>query len=109
MDAPLNEIYDLLNYFSSGLEKEKPYKCSYCPKTFEKEQNVPVHERMHTGEKPYKCNLCPKAFSQKMHLSCHMRKHTNESLRLAKEEIIPQGFLNKDQQKIMLMNKNISR
>ena len=62
---------------SSGLEKEKPYKCSYCPKTFEKEQNVPVHERMHTGEKPFSCQLCQKSFSQNMHLTLHMRHHKN--------------------------------
>ena len=57
----------------------KPFKCTYCPKTFESLHHMNCHMRIHTGEKPYKCNVCHKQFSQKMHMARHMTIHQTEN------------------------------
>lgn len=41
---------------------EKPYECADCGKTFTHTAYLIRHKRVHTGEKPYKCSECGKAF-----------------------------------------------
>lgn len=54
--------------------------CGYCGKVFYNEQNLKIHERIHTGDKPYKCDMCEKSFTQSSSLSTHKKGvHCSES------------------------------
>ncbi|XP_060636286.2 zinc finger protein 784 [Anolis sagrei] len=57
---------------------ERPYTCSFCPKSFKRASDRRDHERVHTGERPYGCGVCGKRFTQSSVLSGHMRIHTGE-------------------------------
>ncbi len=58
---------------------EKPYKCSYCDKSFIWSEQLKVHEWVHTGEKPYHCTQCGKSFTQSAHLATHIKKRCSVS------------------------------
>ena len=57
---------------------EKPLKCHHCDKTFVQNDNLRVHERLHTGEEPFNCHHCGKTFVQNDDLRVHERLHTDE-------------------------------
>ncbi|XP_061672034.1 zinc finger protein 37-like [Syngnathoides biaculeatus] len=57
---------------------EKPFRCSVCGKTFARKEHVDSHMTTHTGEKPFVCSLCGRRFSHKSYLRTHMRTHTGE-------------------------------
>ena len=57
---------------------EKPYECDICKNTFSKRSSLTRHKRVHTGEKPYECDYCKKAFTNSSHLTLHKRIHTGE-------------------------------
>ncbi|CAG0904643.1 unnamed protein product [Cyprideis torosa] len=59
---------------------EKPYKCSFCAKSFIRKTSRQVHERLHTGGgRPYKCSFCKKSFRYIVILGVvHKRGHTSE-------------------------------
>ncbi|XP_062977915.1 zinc finger protein 883-like [Elgaria multicarinata webbii] len=56
----------------------KPFKCSWCEKSYGHSSNLTRHERVHTGEKPYECAECGKACRDNSHLITHQRMHTGE-------------------------------
>ena len=54
---------------------EKPYKCTYCARTFARIETCREHENLHTKEKPYVCELCGAAFSNSGNFSKHKKSH----------------------------------
>ncbi len=88
----LEEAVDALLNTSSSLSlpqleaktKQKPYRCSFCTKSFSSKQEFALrkgfkkHLRVHTGEKPYSCFQCSKTFAQLDRLQIHLRIHSGE-------------------------------
>nr|CAD7411126.1 unnamed protein product [Timema poppensis] len=59
---------------------DKPYECTFCPKTFTQKNTFQNHVRSHgkEGEDPYQCNICGKTFAVPARLTRHYRTHTGE-------------------------------
>ncbi|CAM1308529.1 Uncharacterised protein g4886 [Pycnogonum litorale] len=57
---------------------EKPFLCSYCDKSFGRQDKLKQHIRIHTNDKPYKCDQCQYTCSEKNSLTLHRRTHTGE-------------------------------
>ena len=60
------------------IQVKKTYACSYCDKKFEGNQNIKMHERIHTSKKPFECLYCDKTFARKNIMKKHERTHTDE-------------------------------
>lgn len=71
--------------------RQKPYQCNYCPKTFFKQEHLNCHEENFHGNLP--CSVCGKIFSLKSSLMRHEKCHTATSVYC---EICGKRFLNAD-------------
>ncbi|KAJ0413246.1 hypothetical protein BJY00DRAFT_322292 [Aspergillus carlsbadensis] len=49
--------------------------CSWCPRSFTKEEHLARHVRTHTKEKPFFCTECNKSFTRHDSLLRHIRSH----------------------------------
>ncbi|PRD22808.1 UNVERIFIED_CONTAM: Tissue-resident T-cell transcription regulator protein [Trichonephila clavipes] len=55
------------------------FSCSICGKKFNRNDNLKVHERIHTGRGRYSCNYCDYSANQLIHVKQHtVHKHTRE-------------------------------
>uniref|UniRef100_A0A1A8IJA6 C2H2-type domain-containing protein n=1 Tax=Nothobranchius kuhntae TaxID=321403 RepID=A0A1A8IJA6_NOTKU len=59
-------------------ERQKPYSCDVCRRSFSQKTSLNTHMRIHTGQKPYSCDVCERSFNQKTHLNRHMLVHTGQ-------------------------------
>ncbi|XP_057334484.1 zinc finger protein 287-like [Microplitis mediator] len=62
------------------IKKNRPHKCSLCPKAFAQLQSlnnhVERHKRVKDTQKRFLCDVCSKCFAQSGSLVAHMRTHT---------------------------------
>ena len=56
------------DFVSQSKTTEKEFQCGHCCKSFTRNQNLLVHQIIHTGEKPFQCSQCSKCFIRKMTL-----------------------------------------
>lgn len=56
---------------------EKPYKCSYCPKTFGNSGTLFKHKKIHTGQNYHRCERCDKKFRDASYLVRHSKSCQN--------------------------------
>ncbi|XP_059484070.1 zinc finger protein 1 homolog [Neocloeon triangulifer] len=56
----------------------RPYGCMDCGKTFTHKHCLTTHQRLHSGLRPYHCEECKKSFTLKHHLVTHQRTHSKE-------------------------------
>ncbi|XP_038050418.1 zinc finger protein 271-like [Patiria miniata] len=55
---------------------ERPFRCSFCEKTFAQTCDLVRHERVHRRERPFICDVCGRRFLRRHHLQDHMLTHT---------------------------------
>lgn len=55
--------------------RRKPYKCDECDARFSYNSTLEWHKKSHTGEMPFKCDECNAQFTQNSMLIWHKRKH----------------------------------
>lgn len=68
-----------LSAMTGGLRSRRQRICSWCSKSFTKDEHLARHVRTHTREKPFLCTICRKAFSRQYVLQLAWgRVDTNE-------------------------------
>ncbi|CAL9695003.1 unnamed protein product [Knipowitschia caucasica] len=65
--------------YRCGAEKERPYSCPFCNKSFTYKKHYSSHLRIHTGKRPYSCSVCKKRFKSENNLVQHIKVHTGET------------------------------
>ena len=53
--------------------KQRPYSCATCPRSFARLPNLKRHEQSHIGERSFSCGQCTQCFSRRVHLLRHQR------------------------------------
>ena len=49
----------------------KHYTCDICDTKFQRERDLKIHKRMHSGENVYNCDICEALFRSKKGLNSH--------------------------------------
>ena len=65
------------------------FNCNYCPKVFNRKENLSRHIRTHDAEKQFECKFCNIRFTRKQNLNRHMKvkKIKRLNLLLKKKDI----------------------
>uniref|UniRef100_A0A1B0CIX8 C2h2-type zn-finger protein n=1 Tax=Lutzomyia longipalpis TaxID=7200 RepID=A0A1B0CIX8_LUTLO len=69
---------NLIQHMGSHSTKDKPFKCTDCPKLFATQEQLTAHEKQHKGVKKHKCKECGKCFNMGSSLKDHLRTHSGE-------------------------------
>ncbi|XP_062131245.1 zinc finger protein with KRAB and SCAN domains 7-like [Drosophila sulfurigaster albostrigata] len=73
-------MYGRFNNHRYTHSDERPFKCPQCPKRFKRNAEVAKHSIVHTGEKPYQCALCLTGFARLQSLGIHADRHSETDM-----------------------------
>ena len=75
------EPSDVFESKSTKIQKnrEKPFSCEFCEKSFTTSSKLKSHKRTHTGEKPFECKVCGKHFNLSGNLKQHEMIHVKHA------------------------------
>ena len=72
-DQKLKKRKELGNVEGEEASKIRKISCSFCGKTFPKNQNLIIHvNTIHEKKKPFKCDTCGKSFGTNQRLGSHI-------------------------------------
>ena len=78
---PCGKVFDtesqLYHHTRSVHQRERPFACETCGKTFHSAARLKNHMNIHTGIRPFPCKICDKKFMDKDTLMNHMVVHMN--------------------------------
>lgn len=60
---------------TAGAERNPPFSCHFCEKSFSASSTLKKHEQIHQGDKPYRCLECGKGFKKHCYLIGHKVIH----------------------------------
>ena len=63
-----------------GHNKQRPFQCDQCKKSFTSLSHLGRHMVVHTGEKPYCCRVCGKRFPRGDYILSHIRCHRRDKV-----------------------------
>lgn len=70
---------DLQNHMKMHVTPNDRYKCDVCDRRFSFLSNFNAHKKIHEREKPFRCTVCGKSFRVQKSLTAHMLLHTETS------------------------------
>ena len=69
-----NKIRNKSNKNNKKMEKEKPFKCKHCHRSFKSKGSLTKHENVHSGQKKFVCKFCKKRYIQKWRWEKHQQQ-----------------------------------
>jgi len=72
--------HDLKRHQQQVHNNNKPFKCEDCGNCFNRNTQLQIHRRKHTGIRPYQCHICTRAFTTSSNLHRHIRNHINKKM-----------------------------
>lgn len=64
--------HHMINHTRSIHNKERPYACQHCKKSFSTASSLISHTRYHLNERPFLCSTCGRRFILKNQLNVHL-------------------------------------
>lgn len=75
---------------------DRPYKCRFCPQSFNKDQVLKNHEKIHM-EKAYECDICLKKFARNDAMKVHRLHHLSDQDKPYRCDMCDRGFVTRSQ------------